>query len=123
MDGHWFRILVPRVLVAVGLLACRASLLAEETRKVTQAEAVKQALAKPQPDYPAMARQLKLEGRVELEASISEEGTVDDVKILNGNPVLTRAAAAAMKRWKFSPFKDAGKPVRAVATLSFSFSL
>ena len=110
------------LLFAAGAIFSSTSLEAQE-RKVTQAEAVKQAVAKPQPEYPSIARQLKLEGKVELEASISEEGAVEGVKILNGNAVLTNAAVSAVKRWKFQPFTDGGKPVRAVATMSFNFKL
>lgn len=123
MNKSLLRTLAPGLLIATGTFFSQANLLADDARKVTQAEAMKQAVAKPQPDYPSIARQLKLEGRVELEASISEDGSVEGVKILNGNAVLTNAAAAAMKRWKFQPFTDSGKPVRAVATLTFTFKL
>lgn len=70
-----------------------------------------------------MARQLKLEGTVELEAIISEQGTVDDVRIVTGNPVLTKAAAQAVKKWKFTPITEGGKPTKAVAPLSLTFKL
>ncbi|MCU1259530.1 MAG: TonB family protein [Bryobacterales bacterium] len=123
MNKYLLRTLAPGLLIATGTFFSQATLWADDARKVTQAEAMKQAVAKPQPDYPAIARQLKLEGRVEIEASISEDGSVEGVKILNGNAVLTNAAAAAMKRWKFQPFTDSGKPVRAVATLTFTFKL
>lgn len=91
--------------------------------RVTQEEAFKAAVAKPQPDYPPMARQLKLQGRVELEISISPSGAVGDVKILTGNPALTGAASSAVKRWRFEPFTAEGKAVRAIAVLSFTFKL
>jgi protein TonB len=123
MNKYLLRTLAPGLLIATGTFFSQANLWADDARKVTQAEAMKQAVAKPQPDYPAIAKQLKLEGRVEIEASISEDGSVEGVKILNGNAVLTNAAAAAMKRWKFQPFTDSGKPVRAVATLTFTFKL
>jgi periplasmic protein TonB len=123
MNKYLLRTLAPGLLIATGTFFSQANLRADDARKVTQAEAMKQAVAKPQPDYPAIAKQLKLEGRVEIEASISEDGSVEGVKILNGNAVLTNAAAAAMKRWKFQPFTDSGKPVRAVATLTFTFKL
>ena len=123
MNTLFLRIGAPSLLLAIGAVLTGQSLLAEDAKRVTQAEAVKQALAKPQPDYPAIARQLKLEGKVELEASIAEDGSVEAVKILNGNAVLTNAAATAMKRWKFQPFTDGGKSVKAVAVLSFTFKM
>ncbi len=106
-----------------GVFAGTSGAQADVIRHLTQTEAMKQAIAKPQPDYPAIAKQLKLEGKVEVEASINEAGTVETVRILNGNAVLTNSAAAAMRRWKFQPFTESGKPVKALATLSFIFKL
>jgi TonB family protein len=96
---------------------------AQDIRHLTQEEASKMATAKPQPSYPPMAKQLRLEGRVEIEANISEAGNVESVKVLSGNAVLTAAAADAMKRWKFQPITVDGKPSRAVATVDFVFKL
>jgi protein TonB len=70
-----------------------------------------------------MARQLKIEGQVELEAIVAENGAVEKVNIVSGNPVLTRPAVDAIKKWKFSPFTDGGKVVKAVVPVSMSFKL
>ena len=94
-----------------------------EFKKVTRPLAMASALTKVQPDYPAMAKQLKVHGTVELEAVVAEDGTVEKVNILSGNPVLTRPAADALKKWKFKPFTADGKPVKALAPISFDFSL
>jgi TonB family protein len=96
---------------------------AQEAKKVSQAEALKAAVSRVQPDYPAHARQLKIEGVVELQVLIAENGTVEKVEILSGNPVLTRAAVSAFQRWKFTPFTEDGKPVKAVAPMSVNFKL
>lgn len=123
MTKALFSFSAPAVVLAIGAFFGTNVLMADEVKHVTQAEAVKQALAKPQPEYPSIARQLKLEGKVEVEAAIGEDGSVESVKILNGNAVLTNAAASAMKHWKFQPFTDGGKAVKAVATLSFTFKM
>ena len=107
---------IPTVLLAGFLLQ------AQEVRRVSKAEAVSAAITKIQPEYPIVARQLKLEGTVEVEASITETGTVSDVKQVSGNPVLAKAASDALRKWKFHPFQAGGKPVKALATLSFVFS-
>jgi protein TonB len=110
--------------LVLALLALSITLGAQDSvLRITQADALKAAVSKPQPDYPPMAKQLKLQGRVEVEISITPSGTVDDAKILTGNPALTGAAANAVKRWKFEPFTSDGKPVRAVAVIAFSFKL
>ncbi len=79
------------------------------------------AIAKVQPEYPAVARQLKIAGDVEVEVVITEDGLPQDVKIVSGNPVLTKPCVEAVKRWKFKPFTEEGKAVKAVAALTFSF--
>jgi len=96
---------------------------AQDTVHVTQAEAVKAAKERVEPEYPAMAKQLHLEGAVQLEAHIGENGAVEEVKPLTGNAVLMNAAVAAIKKWKFTPFMADGKPVKAVADLSFKFKM
>lgn len=107
------------VALAIGVLAY-----GEDTpKKVTKSEGMSNATTKVQPDYPPMARQLKIEGAVELEAVVSEAGTVEKVNIVSGNPVLTRPAAEAVKKWKFSPFTAEGKAVKAVVPVSLSFKL
>lgn len=103
-------------------LLAGGSAMAQEIH-VTQAEAVKAAKDKVQPDYPAMAKQLHLEGSVQVQAHITESGTVEEVKPLTGNAVLMNAAVSALKKWKFTPFLSDGKPARAVAEMSFSFKL
>jgi TonB family protein len=99
-------------------------LLAQETvRRLTQEEAVKAAVSKPQPDYPPVARQLRIQGRIEVEMSIDSAGVVDNVKIISGNPALTGTAVNTLKHWRFEPILSGGKPVRAVAVMGFSFKL
>ena len=91
--------------------------------RVSQSDAMKAARQKVDPEYPAMARQLHLEGAVELEAHIGENGSVEDVKPLTGNAILMNAAVTAIRKWKFTPFLADGKPSRAVADISFHFKL
>jgi len=96
---------------------------AQEPKKVTKIEGLNAATTKVQPEYPAMAKQLKIEGAVELEAVVAESGAVEKVNIVSGNPVLTRPAVDAVKRWKFAPFTADGKAVKAVVPISLSFKM
>jgi protein TonB len=109
------------ILLIAGLAASLPVLTQETVRRLTQEEAVKAAIAKPQPDYPPIARQLKLEGRVEVEVSIEPSGTVGNARALTGNPALTGSAVNAVKRWKFQPVTSDGKPVRAITVIAFTF--
>ena len=87
-------------------------------RHLSPDEAGKAAVSKVQPEYPPIGKQLKLEGAVQVEASIDERGVVESVKVISGNVVLANSAVAAVKRWKFSPM-----PGKASATLNFTFKL
>ncbi len=110
------------ILALGGLVVC--SLCGQaEPKKVSKAEALVLIVAKTAPVYPPIAKQMKVEGTVELEAVLSEEGRVEKVNIVSGNPLLTRAGAEALKGWKFKPFVDDGKPVKVIAPVSFTFKL
>jgi TonB family protein len=104
-------------------LASGHALAQDADLKVSNSEAMKAATAKVQPEYPAIAKQLHLEGAVEVEAHINEDGSVESVKPVTGNAVLANAAVAATKRWKFTPFTSNGKTVKAVAALTFNFKM
>lgn len=95
----------------------------DEPKKVTKTEGLNAATTKVQPEYPSMAKQLKIEGPVELEALVSESGAVEKVSIVSGNPVLTRPAADAVKKWKFAPFTADGKTVKALVPVSMNFKM
>jgi|SRR6266849_2916952 len=89
--------------------------------QVNDAEAKKAATKKPPPEYPAMARQMNLIGRVDLEVNIDAEGSVGVVSVKFGNPVLAAAVVRAVKKWSFTPFTEDGKPTNALAAMSFEF--
>ena len=104
-------------------LASGFAMAQDSTLKVSNSEAMKAATAKVQPEFPAIAKQLHLEGAVEVEVHISETGSVESVKPVTGNAVLANAAVNATKQWKFTPFTADGKPVKAVAPLTFNFKM
>jgi len=56
-----------------------------------------------EPDYPETLKRLFIGGIVKLEVTISAAGTVDDVQLLGGNPVLGQSAMAAVKKWRYAP--------------------
>jgi len=95
----------------------------DPAKKVAHNEAVQAATTKVQPEYPAFAKQLKIQGDVELEAVVTDAGAVEKVNIVSGNPMLTKPAAEALKKWKFKPFIVDGKPVPVLAEISFTFKL
>jgi len=104
-------------LAIAALLPCVAEM------RVAQPDAIRAAIKKVQPDYNPIARQMRVQGDVEVEARVSDAGTVTDVKVLTGNALLTAPVVKAVKDWRFQPFQENGKPSPAVATLRFSFKL
>ena len=74
-----------------------------------------------EPEYPPIAKQLRIVGQVDLEAVVAVDGSVEKVNVLDGNPVLTKAGSEALMKWKFKPATADGKPVKALAPISFVF--
>ena len=60
-------------------------------------------LTRVEPEYPRLARSMHLGGTVKVEALVAPNGTVRTVSIRGGPPVLTTAAADAVRRWKWAP--------------------
>jgi periplasmic protein TonB len=108
--------------LAILLAIWTAVAVADGPRKVTQGDALAAAVTKVQPEYPELARQLKITGTVELEVLISEAGAVETVTPVSGNPVLTKPAAECLKKWKFKPFVQDGNPVKAQVVMKIGFS-
>ena len=76
------------------------------------------------PDYPEAARDRGIEGVVLLEIVIAKSGNVeDDVRVLESIPSLDQAAITAVRRWRFSPGRDHGLPVRVLLQIPLRFTL
>jgi TonB family protein len=107
--------------ILVALLSF-ASVMTAEIR-VTTPDALKAALKKTAPEYPSMAKQLRIVGHVEVDVVIDADGNVEAVKVLTGNAMLTPGVISAVKKWKFTPFTLEGAPSKAVASLNFDFKM
>ncbi len=75
----------------------------------------------PQPDYPMLARQSRVEGDVVLEAVIDTDGSVVELRVLSGHPLLVSAALSAVSKWKYQPtvLNDEPVPVRLEVVVKF----
>jgi protein TonB len=76
-----------------------------------------------QPSYPANAMHMHVEGPVQLLATISKNGDISAVKILSGDASLARAAAEAVKQWKYKPYLLNGEPVEIQTQVTVNFKL
>ncbi|HXM23389.1 MAG TPA: energy transducer TonB, partial [Terriglobales bacterium] len=75
------------------------------------------------PDYPLLARQMKVQGAVRLQALISREGTIQELQILSGPSILATAAREAVKQWHFKPYIQNGQPVETQARITVNFTI
>ena len=77
----------------------------------------------PKPVYPAEARQKQVQDYVMLQATVSKEGTLRDIKVLRGHALLDAAALEAVTQWRYSPATLNGTPIEVVTTITVNFSL
>jgi TonB family protein len=75
------------------------------------------------PVYPNVARQAGIEGDVVLRIYVSSDGQVTGIKILDGAPILVRAAVQAVEQWRYQAPRIDGRPANVVTTLVLSFRL
>lgn len=87
-----------------------------------QVEAAK-LIYKPTPEYPPLAKMARIQGTVRLEAIIAKDGTIQDLKVLSGHPLLVRAALDAVKQWRYQPTLLNGEPVEVVTEIDVNFTL
>lgn len=97
--------------------------LASAQVRVNAPDAIKAAVKKPQPPYSPVAKQMRIQGDVEVDVKISESGDVSGVDVVSGNAVLSGAVVQTVRDWKFAPFTQDGKPSAAVARLKFAFKI
>jgi protein TonB len=81
------------------------------------------AISKPSPAYPAIARAARVEGTVVLQATISKTGTIENLRVLSGSPMLQQAALNAVQQWRYRPYLLNGDPVEVETTINVIFSL
>jgi TonB family protein len=79
-------------------------------------------LSSQNPAYPGAARLAHQEGTVVVQAVISKEGKVDRVHVVRGHPLLRRAAANAVRTWRYKPYLLNGQPVEVATTITVNFS-
>jgi periplasmic protein TonB len=80
-------------------------------------------LRKVQPNYPPLARQARIQGVVVLQAQISKEGTIENLQLISGHPMLAPAAIEAVKQWKYKPYLLNGEPVEVETQVQVNFTL
>jgi protein TonB len=95
----------------------------QQTVRVSQGVSQGLLIRRVQPVYPQQAMQMRLQGTVVLQAVISKQGVIKDVKAISGEPLLSRAAIDAVRQWKYNPYYLNGEPVDIQTQISVVFRL
>jgi periplasmic protein TonB len=81
------------------------------------------AIVQVRPEYPPLARQAHIQGEVQVDAILDEQGNVIDMKIVSGPPLLYQAALDALKKWKYEPTYLNDQPIAVEMIVKISFQL
>ena len=84
------------------------------------AEVVSRSVA---PDYPRLAKQMKIQGAVVLDALIGREGNIQHLQVLSGPAILSAAAQQAVQQWRFRPYLVSGQAVETESRITVSFTI
>jgi len=86
---------------------------------VQQAKLVRQ----PRPTYPPLAKQARIQGVVRLSAVIAKDGTIQELSVISGHPLLAPAALEAVRQWVYQPTTLNGEPVEVSTQIDVNFTL
>ena len=75
------------------------------------------------PAYPTLARQMKVQGKVVLEAMIDRDGLIQDLQVVSGPPILAGAAEEAVKQWRFKPHFKGTEAVETQTKITVNFTI
>jgi periplasmic protein TonB len=76
-----------------------------------------------QPNYPPIARQARVQGAVELRAIISKAGTIENLVVVRGHPMLSAAAIDAVRQWRYRPYLLNNQPIEVKTEITVNFVL
>ena len=103
--------------------ALRAKAPVAERVRVSQGVTQGLIINKVSPVYPDVARTSRVQGQVVLRAVIGKDGSVENLQVISGHPMLTQAALDAVKQWKYRPYILQGRPVEVETQVTVIFQL
>jgi TonB family protein len=78
---------------------------------------------KVQPVYPPLARQTRIQGTVRLHAIIGRDGSIQQLEVISGHPLLVQSALDAVKKWRYEPVLLNGEAVEVDTTIDVIYAL
>lgn len=94
---------------------------AENVQMSTNSDAIVSHSVKP--GYPTLARQMKVQGSVVLNAMIDRQGAIQELRVVSGPPILANAAQEAVKQWHFKPHFQGSDAVETEAKITVNFTI
>jgi TonB family protein len=101
-----------------------ANVPSEAPERVQMSATTSDAVTSPaRPNYPLLARQMKVQGSVILQALISRDGVIQDLRVVSGPHILASAAQDAVRQWHFKPHYQGDAPVETQAKITVNFTI
>jgi TonB family protein len=89
--------------IAVGLLLMGGCAAGSTPVAVGQEEISRKVKDKVAPEYPELARRMKITGVVKIQITVAPNGTVKNIKLVGGHPILANVAMETIKKWRYEP--------------------
>ncbi len=91
--------------------------------RVSQGVIAGRLIRKVEPLYPMLARQARIQGDVILNAVIAKDGTIQNLQVVSGHPMLIQPALEAVQQWRYRPYLVSGEPVEVEVRITVTFRL
>jgi protein TonB len=75
------------------------------------------------PNYPMLARQMKVQGSVIMQALIGKDGVIQNLRVVSGPHILASAAQDAVRQWHFKPHFEGSEAVETQAKITVNFTI
>ncbi|HMH06285.1 MAG TPA: TonB family protein [Terriglobales bacterium] len=96
----------------------------DATARVRLSPGAAQILSRPvEPNYPLLAKEMKIQGAVVLEVLVGRDGNIQHLHVLSGPTILSAAAREAVKQWRFKPYLQSGQAVETEARITVNFTI
>jgi len=112
-----------KALASISNTPVRVPKAAPQVVKVSQGVMEGLVIKRVQPKYPSQAMQLHIQGAVQLQATVSKDGSITNLKVISGDGLLARAAQEAVKQWRYKPYYLNGEPVEIQTQILVNFKL
>jgi protein TonB len=77
----------------------------------------------PKPAYPQLALITRTQGTVRIQAIIGRDGSISNLQVLSGPPLLIEVAKEAVRQWRYQPTLLNGEPVEVITEIDVNFTI